>query len=340
MMRTSLPRTSSTRTSFARTAIAIVIAASIAACGGGTKDQGPAASGPLTAAERDLIAHVPAGASAVFGGDLLAAQRWLAGSAFARLAPGLGSPAAAAWNGCLAETPVASAGAATAQDGDVVVRVFFSGLTIDRIEQCARTARARCDVDPDRRFARVGIDTGGQALIAPFLAVDGGVYAQLSVPLRALLGGRLAAQPATRADLEADVATLAQASAATEARFTPVLERLDRGKTLWFAGDATGTDLGGDAGALHGTVDVRRGLALDVTATLRPDGTAARLHRRFTEARNQLDMVPVGFAAVKELVRSIKLSRDGESLHVVTDFRAQALDEVMEQVGDRFLRRR
>lgn len=320
-----------------RTASVALAAATLAACSGGSSKSGPTASGKLTPAELSLLASVPAGGHGVYGGDALAVLRWIGRSPLARLTQDIESPQLLAFLDCLAAKPRPGAGQGTVAGGAIIVRTFVLFLTVEEVEACGRSAGATVTGDVDGRFATVAIEVGGRSLASSFLGADGGVHVRTALPVAALGGGLPPA--ATREALEADVAALGNANAALDTRFHAALEALDRRRTLWFAGDGTGSEVDGMAGAAHGTVDVARGLGLDVSVTLRPDGTAASLHERYAEGRRKLEMLPVGLESVKAIARATTLRRRGEALHLVATYSEQMLGDVVDLVAGRRRRR-
>lgn len=285
---------------------ALAITAALAACGSDARPRA-AASGPLTPDELARFAHVPAGGHAIFGGDVAAVAHGLVRSPLATLAGEHDPASLAAFTACLAAAPHPAAGTATREPDVLHVRAFLAALSSADFVRCATAGGAQVDAGAGTAELR----DGAYQLLLAFRAVDGGVYVH-AVLLEAVFD-----PPAEPADLlAAERAGLATASAAADTRFHAVAAGLDRTRQLWFAGDASATVDGDRLGAFHGTLDVQRGLAVDVTAVLVPAGTAEQLHRRYVEGRQQLDMLPVGLERVKALVGATSIRRDRDALRV------------------------
>jgi hypothetical protein len=303
---------------------AVVLCLGVTAC----EKSGPKASGQMSGAETELLRHVPPG-MVVFGGNLFNLQRWMEDSPLGKLSAELNPPEVTAWNRCLAVTNLTMVGSASLQGGALAMRIYFKGLAMDKLAACATTAKLTATLDPDGKFLVVELLSKLGPVRAPYLAVDDGIYGMVSMGSR----GVPSMATLTRADLEKDVASLASANAATDARFAAPLAQLDRRRTMWFVSSADGTPAESKLGLVSGTMSIDHGLGLDVTVELKRSDDADKVMAMFAKAKDQLDQLPAGMDELKAAVRGIGLTKVAGGLHGTMTVSDAELERIFKDLG-------
>src|SRR5207237_662580 len=145
-------------------------------------------------------------------------------------------------------------------------------------------------------------------------------YGYLALPDGALYT-RQAMQPslgvagigaATRADLEADVASLAHGNAADDTHLLDLAAKVDRRHAFWFAGALASTPLGDKVGDVYGSFDFDSGLQADATAKLSDDALADKITGGLEKARKMSDLLP---GNLRGALDGIHVERDGSQVH-------------------------
>jgi hypothetical protein len=207
----------------------------------------------------------------------------------------------------------------------------MKGLALSTILDYATKAGLAATADADGKFATVATSNRNITVNAPYLAVDGGVYSQVSITLGMLEGGANVA--ATRAELEADQATVASNNAAHDPALARLLAKVDRTKAFFFAGTGDGTPIADKVGTMYGSFDIKSGLTFDVTADLREDGAASRVMAQWGDMQSKLGMLPAKFAVVKQIVAATRLNKTGNSLRITSKISNAQLQELVDAVG-------
>lgn len=292
-------------------------------------------SGALTAAEGDLFAHLPAGANIIFGGSMFDMQKRLAESAIGRLSAQMTPPELTAWNACLAGTNMTMAGTVTVSATELAIRFFLKGPSMATVEGCARKAGLPVTADPDGKFVVIEITTQGVTSKSPYLAVANGVYGVTSMSgLAAMaLGGKPIMKELTRADLEREVASLGQGSAATDPKLVALLAKVDRRKMIWFAGSAEGTPLADKVTLAYGSFSLDGGLAVDLTVKPTSAADTDRALAGFGQMKSQLGSMPASMAAVKDAIRAVKFAKVADGVRLQVTITDAQLDAIMKAVG-------
>jgi len=292
-------------------------------------------SGALTAKEGELLAHLPPGGNIVFGGSLYNMQQRMQESALGRAQAKLADPALTAWNTCLAGKNMEMVGTATFADGELGIRVYIRGVTLPEMQTCAQTANLPLTSDPDGKFITVETTQQGTTAKTPYLAVAGGVYGLVSMGgLGELaLGGKPTLKEVSRAELEAEVASLSKGTAATDPTITALLTKVDRRKMMWFAGSAAGTPLADKVVQGYGSFSIDNGIAVDVTVQPADPADGDRALSQFSKMKSQLGQMPANMGALKDAIRAIKLSRVGPAIRMQLSLTDQQIDEIMKVAG-------
>jgi hypothetical protein len=211
----------------------------------------------------------------------------------------------------------------------VLVHTFRRGTTIATLAACADRIHVTATRDPDDRFVVVELPTPRGVLRAPFLALDGGVYSTMTRPM----GGRATGAELTRGELEAEVAALADHSAATDRDLVDAIAQLDRAQAVWFVGSAAGTRLDAHVGRVLGTLGVERGVTLDVTIYLRGAGDGAELLAKVAQARAKVDELPAAMAVAKDAVRAISVREVPGGVRVTMALSEAQVDQLVMLAG-------
>jgi len=288
------------------------------------KGSAPKQSGPLPEAEAALFKNLPAGGNVIFGGNYMKVQAWMQstmGEAMAALGSGWKQYAE-----CWASSPNVKL-AGTAIVADVVeMRMAFTGMTLDEMKKCADKAGFKATLDGDGKYLSIQSTTLGMTTEQGLLQLaNGAVYTRQSVGLG---GGGIV--PAKRADLEGDMAKLAQGTALDDGKLRYMVTKVDRSKTMWFAGTAIGTSIGDKLGEVYGAFDVVPGVTFDVTAELLDRALADKVMAGYDEMKKHLDQAPADMRAVFE---GISLTRDGNRLRMRAKITDAQLAGFMKQLA-------
>ena len=83
--------------------------------------------------------------------------------------------------------------------------------------------------------------------------------------------------PASRSELEADIAAVGKANATDDKALQALVAKVDRSKTVWFVGTGANTPIADKLGEVYGSFDIASGLAADVTIQLKDSELAGPL---------------------------------------------------------------
>jgi hypothetical protein len=331
--RTLVGRGTTTGMKLAPTTLAI-LAVGLLAC---EKDATPRSkpSGSLNQQETGLLSKLPSGGQFVFGGNMYDAQRWLSESPMAQMTRALVPANLTAWNECLAtQKQMAMAMAGRFEDGTLRMSTFMRGITIADLQRCAGVAKVTVAVDPDGKYLTVDLPAqGGVTMRSPYLEVDGGLYSRMAMSLAGLTAGAVESVVATRAELEADQASLAKGSMATDARMQELLARVDRSRPFFFAGSAAGTPIADKLGDVWGSFAVERGLEFDGVFALKDPAMTQQMLDGFGDLKSNLGSLPPSMSSVKTLVKGVRLGKSKDGLTLSVRISNQALADAMAQLG-------
>src|SRR5262249_53234624 len=144
------------------------------------------------------------------------------------------------------------------------------------------------------------------------------------------IGAAVAPAPVDRAMLEADVAAFAGNTADKDTALVAALEKVDRTKALWFVGSGAGTPASAQLGQISGTFDIANGLAIHVAAGLKATALADKTEQGIGDAKKHSD--EIGGAAA-EVVKSLRVSRRGDTVRVAITISNAQLEAIMQQLG-------
>ena len=284
-------------------------------------------SGSLATDDTALLKDVPAGNVALMGGNYMKLQNFMQ-SALGKMVRDVtekmaGNDSMGKWMDCFSHFPkLRLVGGLAPTDSGVMMRFVFAGMTVQDIQGCAKTAGFTANLDSDGKFVAIEIPTSMMTVRQGYLALpDGAAYMQQEMTL----GGLPTVKSATRADLEASIATLAKGTAADQKNLLEITTKVDRSRTFWFAGSAANTSLGDKLGEVYGSVEIEDGLKLDVTAQVKDSALADKVEQGLTQVKAMKDQVP---AELRGVIDGLTFERKGDHLHLtakVTNDQLQAI---------------
>ena len=299
-----------------------LVCVALLACDKGSSSKGPVGSGALSADELALFKNLPAGGNVVIGGNYMKVQAWVQsamGDAMAAMGPGW-KEYSQCWAGL---TNVKLAGTVVVV-GSVELRMAFAGATLEDMKRCGDKAGFKSTLDPDGKFLSMQVTTMGQTVEQGMLLLPSG-----AIYMRQAIAGLGAIVPGARADLEADTAKLAQATALDDPKLQKLVAKVDRSKTLWFAGTAAGTSIADTLGEVYGTVDIAPGMSVDITAEVLDKATADKVVASVDDVKKNSGQLP---AEMRSVFETLSVNRDGNHLRVrmkVTDAQLASLMKQM-----------
>lgn len=292
-----------------RTSVALCVATLLA---GGCEKAGPTASGKLSDDEAALMSRLPHDQGIVFGGNLPRLQRDLANSPimkFARIGNEM-VKGTNAWQDCLANKPFKHMmGTVDARSG-FEMRFLMTGLEMDDLEECAKTAGMKFQLDPDKKFIAIELDGPGFKTKLPYLVLaDGAIYGKYSVGLA--LAGAPRFDESGRARMEADIEATKKNNATQNTELLATMERADRKKGMWFAGTGKGTLVGDQVHEFYGAMDLEGGLEVDATLQMASKKVANQVMDSIDQMNDAAGLLG---SELKAVLKALEVKRDGEHI--------------------------
>jgi hypothetical protein len=304
-----------------------ILGLSVAASG--CEKAGSKASGPLAGDDLSLLHDLPGGNVALMGGNYMKMQDFMQ-STLGKLAQRTmnqlsGDKGFTEWMQCFAEMKQLRMAGGVAFDGDLDMRLAFKGITLQQVDACAKRAGFSHTLDPDGKYIAVGVPVLADTVEQGYLLLpDGAVYSRQRMKLG--LGAKVT--PATRGELEADMAAAAKASAADDKALVALAAKVDRSRTVWFAGSAANTPAASKVGDVYGTVDIDAGLKMNITVVFKDGELASQIESGLAQARKMADRMP---PEVRSLLDHVELHRDGNTIRFVasvSDSQLEALTKL------------
>lgn len=287
-------------------------------------------SGPLGGDDVSLLHDLPGGNIAVMGGNYMKMQDFMQstlGKLAQRTMTQLSGDAKGftEWMQCFAEMKQLRMAGGIAFDGNIDMRLAFKGITLKQIEACAQRAGFSHTLDPDGKYVAVSVPVLADTIEQGYLQLpDGALYSRQRMTLG--LGAKI--DPATRGELEADAAAAAKTSAADDKALVALAAKVDRNRTVWFAGSAANTPAASKVGDVYGTIDIAGGIKLDVTIGFKDAALASQLEEGLAQARKMADRMP---QEVRSLLDKVELKRNGNTIRFVasvSDAQLEALTKL------------
>jgi hypothetical protein len=319
-------------------ALCVASVMSLAAC----EKSGPKESGALPSDDLALLKQVPGGNVAVFGGNYMKLQNFMSSSmgkfATEMTTKAVGGPAdnMKKWMECFTTGDVTKnlhmIGGVALHGGGVDMRLLMSGMTLAQVKACADKAGIKVAVDADGKYMAIEIYAG-----AAVASLANQSFGYLQLPSGALyartsmgFGGVASVATANRAELEADQAALTKGSAADDKGLVALIAKVDRSKTVWFAGTGKATPIGDKMGDVYGTMDFNAGLGVDLTVQILNEAIANKVDEGVGQAKKMADQLPPDF---KSIVDALQYSRSGDRLHFAAQLSDAQVGKLMKQAG-------
>lgn len=296
----------------------------------GCEKAGNKSSGPLAGDDLALLHDLPSGNVALMGGNYMKMQDFMQstlGKAAQRTMDKLsgGSEGFTKWMQCFAQMKQLRLVGGVAFAGSIDMRLAFKGITLEQVGECAKSAGFSQTLDPDGKYISIAVPVLGNTVEQGYLLLpDGALYSRQ----RMKLGFGMKVEPAPRAELEADVANLAKASAADDKPLVALAAKVDRSRTFWFAGSAAGTPAADKVGDAYGTIDIDSGIKMNVTVVFKDTSLATQIESGLAQARKMSDRMP---PELRSVLDKVELHRDGGTIRFVasvSDSQLQALTKL------------
>ncbi len=308
--------------------VLIVVLVAFAGC---EKSGTSPASGKPSASESALLADLPKGNLALFGGNYMKFQKYLQSSPLGTLITSLDktAPGVSEWTNCFVEVPgVSMIGGVKLAGTGLELRLVMKGLSLDVIETCAKRAGFPVTIDPDQKFITLEMKSAvGPMHLGYLVLADGALYNRQAFPL----GRPMTAPPAVdRATLEADAAALSAGTAAQDTNLIAQIDAIDRTKAIWFVGSGAGTAVADKLGDVHGSIDIANGMSFDITAQIKDTALASKIADGVPQMKKQAKLLGGDLGAV---VEKLNLVRKGDQLHFALTLDNAELASVMKQLA-------
>jgi hypothetical protein len=284
-------------------------------------------SSSLGSDDAALLKDLPAGNVALMGGNYMKLQNFMQ-SALGKMVRDVtakvqGNDSMGKWMDCFAHFPkLRLVGGLATTDSGVEMRFVFAGMTVQDIQGCATGAGFQATLDSDGKFVAIDIPVAGMSVRQGYLVLaDGALYMHQKMSFT----GLPSVTSGTRAEFEADIATLAKATAADQKNLLDIVGKVDRSRTFWFAGTAANTSIGDKLGELYGSFEIENGLKVDITAQVKDSALADKAEQAITQIKAMKDQIP---AELRGVIDDLALDRKGDHLHLtakVTDEQLQAI---------------
>ncbi len=294
------------------------------------KSPGDKASGALGADETALLQYLPAGSVALFGGNYIKFQNYIANSPLQKLVEKMNTaaPGMAEWMKCWSdELPqLTMMGSLHLRGRQLEMRYVMKGIELAALERCSTKAKFPTAMDPDKKYMGYEMTTLGQTLKGGYLvAADGVVYTRQLMAL----GAAPTVAPIVRADLEGDLKSLDGKTAAMDTQLVAAMADLDRSKAMWFAASGANTPLGDKVGLVKGSFDIANGIGIDVRAELKDTALADQIEQGIGRAKKESGSIG---GAAKTIIEGIQLDRKGAWIRVTLSIDNPTLTALVEQI--------
>ena len=285
-------------------------------------------SGELSQQDKDLFKFLPAGSTAVFGGNYMKLQKFMTSTlgkttaeAMEKMGPGMTE-----WAGCFTELKdLKLAGSANVKGKGLDLRMIFTGMKIADVAKCADRAKYKYTIDPDSKFISVTVPppANEQGYV---VAASGALYMRQSMEISAVP----VITPTSRVDLEGDLKAAASANVLSDTKMLALIAKADRSRTIWFAGSGAGTPAADMLGELFGGFDLDNGFSIDVTFQLVDPALADKLEDGVKEIKKMSDQLP---GNMKDAIESLKFNRSGDHVHFALKLDDKQLADLMKQAS-------
>ena len=312
---------------------------------GGTK-----ASGAPTKAESELLAHIPAGANLVFGGNYQKLMEYWETSPLKSLSETMMAAGAGAdqsdkmrdYMTCWMEQKNATdmVGSMELTGNAMSMTMIFRGVDEKTLTSCADKGGYKYTTSEDGKYLELqGVPAGmGRTTNVGYYFVDPTTaFFTVDAPMGLAASGEMPMP--TRADLEAKLAKAKASPATGDPAFMKLLGMADRSKPFWFAGSAAGTPLAEQLESGHGWIDAdKTSMTIGFSVELAQAEMATQAVEQFKQIKGSLGMLPPDLKAVaEEFLESAKLEASGKTLSgrfkITNDMLNKAIPAVKGMMG-------
>ncbi|MEO6777185.1 MAG: hypothetical protein ABI467_29930 [Kofleriaceae bacterium] len=306
----------------------VLVLLACAACEACEKDVTPKGSGALAAQDQQLFEYLPAGATAVFGGNYMKLQQFMTTTLGKTMASTMDKygPGMKEWMKCFTDLQgLRLAGSANVAGKGLELRMIFTGMKVADVAKCATAASYATTIDPDGKFIAVELPApaGKQGyLVAP----NGALYMRQSM----VISAAPTVTAASRADLEADLQAAKASNVMGDAKLQGLIAKTDRTKTMWFAGTGAGTPIANKLGELFGSFDLSNGFSADVSFQLLDGEDVDKLDSGVKEMKKMAAQLP---GSMKDAVQSLQFDRKGDRVRFAVKLDDKQLGDLMKQAS-------
>lgn len=288
------------------------------------------ASGALRGDETALLQYLPAGSIALFGGNYVKFQNYLASSPLQKVFDKMSttSPGLAEWMKCWAdELPnLTMIGSVRMQLGTVEMRYVMKGIDLAALEKCSAKAKFPTAMDADKKYMSYEMTTAAQTMKGGYLLVaDGTIYTRQTMGL----GAAPTVAPTVRADLEGDLAALDGKTAALDTQLVAAMSDLDRSTSMWFVGSGANTPIADKVGLVKGTFDIANGVSIDVRVEMKDSALADKVDKGVADAKQKSGAIG---GAAKDVIEAVKVDRKGDWIRFQLSIDNPKLAALIEQI--------
>ncbi|MEO7092161.1 MAG: hypothetical protein ABI175_02845, partial [Polyangiales bacterium] len=294
------------------------------------KSGGDKPSGALAGDETALLQYMPAGSVALFGGNYIKFQNYLANSPLQKLVEKMNtqSPGLSEWMKCWSEElpNLTMMGSLQLKSATAEIRYLMKGIDLAVVERCSTKAKFPTTMEADKKYMSYEMAVNGQTLKGGYLVVaDGTLYTRMTMGL----GGVPQVASVGRADLDSDLASLDGKTAAMDTQLVAAMADIDRSTAMWFVGSGANTPIADKVGLVKGTFDLANGIALDVRAEMKDSALADKVERGVEEAKKKAGAFG---GAAADVIESIKVSRKADWLRFQLSIDNPKLTALIEQI--------
>ncbi|HEY4178661.1 MAG TPA: hypothetical protein VGM90_17565 [Kofleriaceae bacterium] len=296
------------------------------------KSSGGSAGAAVGSDEKAFLQYLPAGESALVGGNYLKFQDWMNTSPLGKLVSKMSqaSPGLTEWTTCFAQfKSVKMLSGVKVAGGAFDMRLVMSGVTVDDIKGCADKAKYTAAVDADKKWVAITMPNpvGGAPLQSGYFVLPNNfLYMRQSLSL----AGGATVMPMDRKALEADIAGLSSGTAEKDTGLLDAMKTVDRTKPIWVVGNATGTPLADKIGAVKGWIDITGGIALDASVEIKDKAMADKIIQGVPQMKQQAGALG---GALGDVVKSLDVTKEGNAIRFKISISNDQLQKLMDQVG-------
>lgn len=283
---------------------------------------GSSSSGGGSSASVDLLASVPASSNLVFGGDFVKVEKMIGDLAGKAMENNQGMKT---YVDCFTQTArdLKVAGGFNLGGAAKPMTLVMTGVGIPEIEKCATQAGFKVTKDPDGKYIsfETSMNTVGKSVSYLQLA-SGALYSEQSISRHAT--------PVTRKDLETDSAAAASANALADKTLKALVDKADKSKMLWFAGNGAGTSVGTKVGEFYGGVDINPDIVFAADVQITDPSVLTMIDGYMGKAK---EMAGNFGSDVKAIIETLDYKKTDDRIHVGVKVTQDQLKSVMKQFG-------